>query len=150
MPQSLAKICIHLVFSTKHRDPCLPRELQNDLHAYMGGTLNGLGCAPIEINSEPDHVHALFLLGRTVALSELIGVLKKSSNDWLRGRAPKLDAFHWQAGYGVFSVSPAHVDALKQYITDQEKHHQRETFQDEFRRICRKYGVEIDERYVWD
>ena len=150
MPQSLAKIYIHLVFSTKHRDPCLPRELQNDLHAYMGGTLNGLGCAPIEINSEPDHVHALFLLGRTVALSELIRVLKKSSNDWLRGRAPKLDAFHWQAGYGAFSVSQSAADEVREYIRGQYEHHKTVSFQDEYRAFLRRYQVAFDEQYVWD
>ena len=69
MPQSLSKIYVHLVFSTKRRDPCVPREIQTDLHAYLGGTLHGLGCVPIEINSEPDHVHALFLLSRTSSLN---------------------------------------------------------------------------------
>jgi putative transposase len=150
MPQSLAKIYTHLIFSTKHRERCLFPEIQTDLHAYMGGTLNGLGCTPIEINSEPEHVHALFLLGRTAALSEIIGTLKKSSNDWLRAKDPKLSQFYWQAGYGAFSVSQSGVEQVRHYIRNQREHHQRSTFQDEFRAFLRRYEIEFDERYVWD
>ncbi|HJX28575.1 MAG TPA: transposase, partial [Thermoanaerobaculia bacterium] len=84
MAQSLSKIYVHLIFSTKDRERTLPAEIRPDLHAYMGGTLKGLGCLPIEINTEPDHLHALFLLARTEALSDVVGHLKKSSNDWLR------------------------------------------------------------------
>jgi hypothetical protein len=68
----------------------------------------------------------------------------------VKTESPELSDFHWQAGYGAFSISPSHVEALKQYIANQEQHHRRETFQDEFRRLCKKYGVPIDERYVWD
>ena len=86
MAQSLSKIYVHLIFSTKDRERTLPDEIRPDLHAYMGGTLKGLGCLPIEINTEPDPLHGLFLLARTEALSHVVGHLKKSSNDWLRGR----------------------------------------------------------------
>ena len=84
MAQSLSKIYVPLIFSTKNRERSLPDEIRPDLHAYMGGTLKGLGCLPIEINTEPDHLHGLFLLARTEALSDVVGHLKKSSNDWLR------------------------------------------------------------------
>ncbi|MGH7968707.1 MAG: IS200/IS605 family transposase [Limisphaerales bacterium] len=116
MPQSLAKIYIHLVFSTKNRERNLMDDIRADLHAYMGGTLKGLGCTPIEINSEPDHVHALFMLGRTMALSDVIGQLKTSSNDWLRGRDARFAQFYWQGGYGAFSVSQSSVEEVRQYI----------------------------------
>src|SRR5436853_2355450 len=99
MAQSLAKIYVHLIFSTKDRSRTLPDDVRPDLHAYMGGTLKGLGCSPIEINSEPDHLHALFLLARTEALSDVVGHLKKSSNDWLRSRGPQFERFFWQAGF---------------------------------------------------
>src|SRR5262245_44903339 len=100
MPQSLAKIYVHLIFSTKHRERVLPDDIRSDLHAYMGGTLNGLGCPPIEINSEPDHVHLLFLLTRTETLANVVGQLKKSANDWLRARGHRFAEFLWQGGYG--------------------------------------------------
>ena len=150
MPQSLAKLYVHLVFSTKNRDRCLTPDLRNDLHAYMGGTLNGLGCTAIEINSEPEHVHALFLLGRTVALSEMVGQFKTSSNEWLRTKHMRFAHFHWQNGYGAFSVSQSNVEGVRKYIRDQEEHHERISFQDEFRAFLRRYEVEYDERYVWD
>ena len=150
MPQSLAKIYLHLVFSTKNRECVLPDDLRADLHAYMGGTLNGLGCVPIEINSEPDHVHLLFVMTRTVSLSDVVGQLKKSANDWLRERGPAFVHFHWQSGYGAFSVSQSAVEEVRDYIRKQREHHQHISFQDELRALLRRYEVEYDERYVWD
>lgn len=150
MPQSLAKLYTHLVFSTKHREPCLADGIRADLHAYMGGTLQGLGCVPIEINSEPDHLHALFLLGRTIAVSDAIGSFKKSSNDWLRGRGDRFARFYWQAGYAAFSIGQSGVDDLRRYIRNQHEHHKKVSFQDEIRAFLRRCEVEYDEEYVWD
>jgi putative transposase len=150
MPQSLAKIYTHLVFSTKHRERWLTDDLRADLHAYLGGTLNGLGCIAIEINSEPEHVHALFLLGRTITLSDAIGQLKTRSNDWLRARDARFAQFYWQGGYGAFSISQSGVEELRRYIRNQREHHQKVSFQDEFRALLRRYEIEYDERYVWD
>ena len=89
-------------------------------------------------------------LGKTLDVSTLIRELKRDSSKWIKEQNPRLADFHWQNGYGAFSVSPSHVPALKQYIADQETHHRKESFQDEFRRLCKKYGAAIDERYVWD
>ena len=124
MPQSFAKIYIHLVFSTKHRERVLPDEIRPDLHAYMGGTLNGLGCSPIEINTEPDHAHLLFVMTRTETLSHVVGQVKKSANDWLRARDPQSANFYWQGGYGAFSVSQSAVEEVRQYIRNQRTHHE--------------------------
>ncbi len=110
MPQSLAKLYVHLVFSTKNRECILSDDIRRDLHAYMGGCLNGMKCVPIEINTEPDHAHVLFLLGRTASLSDVVGGLKKSATEWLRARSPQYAGFHWQAGYGAFSVSQSAVE----------------------------------------
>jgi len=150
MPQSLAKIYVHLVFSTKNRERVLPDDIRPDLHAYMGGILNGLGCSPIEINSEPDHAHLLFVLSRTESLSTVIGQLKKSANDWLRARGSAFSNFHWQGGYGAFSVSQSAVEEVREYIRKQRDHHQRLSFQEEFRAFLKRYEIEYDERYVWD
>jgi len=89
-------------------------------------------------------------LGKGRTISDLVRDTKRDSSKWIKNEQPQLADFHWQGGYGAFSISPAHVDALKQYIVGQEEHHRHETFQEEFRRLCRKYGVQIDERYVWD
>lgn len=150
MPQSLAKIHLHLVFSTKNRERILADEDRTDLHAYMGGILKGLGCMPIEINSEPDHVHVLFMLGRSVAVSEVVGGLKKSATDWLRARSPRYEGFHWQSGYGVFSVSRSAVETVRKYIRNQREHHRGKSFMDEYRTMLEKHEIEYDERYVWE
>jgi putative transposase len=150
MPQSLAKIYTHLIFSTKNRERVLPDEFRADLYAYMGGTLNGLGCSAIEINTEPDHAHLLFVMTRTETLSNVVGQVKKSANDWLRARGPQFANFYWQGGYGAFSVSQSAVEEVRGYIRNQREHHQRVSFQDEFRAFLKRYEIEFDERYVWD
>jgi putative transposase len=150
MSQALAKIYLHLIFSTKNRERTLPDNLRADLHSYLGGILNGLGCSPIEINTEPDHAHLLFVMTRTETISNVVGQLKKSSNDWLRNRDRQFRDFYWQGGYGVFSVSQSAVEEVRQYIRNQREHHQQVSFQDEFRTFLKRYEIEFDERYVWD
>ena len=83
-------------------------------------------------------------------MSDLVKGLKKESSKWIKGRASSLSDFYWQEGYGAFSVSPSHVEALQIYIAEQVEHHRKEDFKEEFRRLLKKYGVEYDERYVWD
>jgi REP element-mobilizing transposase RayT len=150
MPQSLARIYIHLIFSTKNRERCIPDDLRPDLHAYMGGILRDLESPAIEINTEPDHAHGLLLLARTVTVSDLVGQLKKASCLWLQSKRPALTNFHWQSGYGAFSVSQSNVEQVRDYIRKQREHHRVKSFQEEFRAFLTKYGIEYDERYVWD
>lgn len=150
MAQSLAKIYVHLVFSTKGRKPAIGRDLENELHAYMGGIVGQMGCLPVEINTEPDHAHLLFVLSRTAALSDIVGHIKTGSTHWLRQQRPTLRHFRWQNGYGAFSVSKSGVNRVREYIRTQEVHHRELSFQDEFRRFMKKHEMEYDERYVWD
>jgi putative transposase len=150
MSQSFAKVYVHLIFSTKNRERCIPSDVGVELHGYMGGILNGLGCAPIEINTEPDHAHLLFQMTRTETLNNVIGQLKKSSNDWLRNRNQQFSNFQWQGGYGAFSVSQSAVEEVRQYIRNQRQHHKKISFQDEFRAFLKRYEIEFDEKYVWD
>ena len=89
-------------------------------------------------------------MSKSLDVSTLIRELKRDFSKWINEENPNLADFHWQNGYGTFSVSPSHIEALIEYIANQIEHHHRETFQDEFRRLCKKYGIEIDERYVWD
>jgi putative transposase len=151
MPQSLVQIYVHLVFSTKHRQPSLrDRALRDRMHAYLAGICNNQDSPSLRVGGADDHVHILCRLSKTIDVSALIRELKRDSSKWIKDQDARRKDFHWQDGYGAFSVSPSHVDALTQYIATQEEHHRQESFQDEFRRLCRKYGVEIDERYVWD
>lgn len=150
MAQSLAKIYVHLIFSTKNREPTIPDHLRPTLHSYMGGILRDNECVPVEINTEPDHAHVLFILARTEALSDGVGHLKKGATNWLHEQAENLGGFYWQNGYGAFSVSQSGVDDVQTYIREQREHHRRLLFQEEFRGILKKYKIEFDERYVWE
>lgn len=151
MSQSLVQIHVHLVFSTKHRTPWLTeRDFRDRTHGYLVGICENQGSPSLKVGGVEDHVHILCRLSKTLDVSTLIRELKRDSSKWVKDQNPKLADFHWQQGYGAFSVSPSHVEALIEYIANQDEHHRRESFQDEFRRLCKKYGVEIDERYVWD
>ncbi len=151
MPQSLAKVYLHLVFSTKNRVPFLSDEkLRAETHAYLSGTCRNLDSPSLIIGGTADHVHVLCYLSRTRTISDLVRDLKRESSKWIKTKDPSLADFHWQEGYGVFSVSPSHLRRLRHYIANQEEHHRTESFQDEFRRLLKKYDVEYDERYVWD
>jgi putative transposase len=151
MPQSLVQIYVHIVFSTKDRMPFLKDTVFRErVHAYLAGICNKQDCPAMIVGGVADHVHLLCRLGKQIEVSSLIRDIKRGSSSWVKEEEPTRIAFYWQSGYGAFSVSPSHVDALKNYIRDQEEHHKTESFQDEFRRLCAKYGVPIDERYVWD
>ena len=151
MPQSLVQIYVHITFSTKHRKPFLKDNAFRDrTHRYLAGICKGLGCPALTVGGVEDHIHILCRLGKAIDVADLIRDLKRDSSKWVKGEQPRLADFYWQQGYGTFSISPSHVDALRRYIKNQEDHHHRETFQEEFQRVCKIYGLEIDERYVWD
>ena len=150
MPQSLANILIHLIFSTKERYPFLTPEIRPQLHAYAGTVLNGLDSPAIIINSVDDHVHALMRLSKNHAVCDVVQDLKTSTSKWLKRQSPDLAGFHWQNGYGAFSVSQSKVEAVKEYIAGQEAHHRRTTFEEEFRAFLKKHAIEFEEKHVWD
>jgi putative transposase len=148
MPQSLAKVYLHLVFSTKNRQPMLNEDIRGDLHKYLGGILRDISCQAIEINSEPDHVHILYLQSRTEAIGDVVANVKRGSSVWLKTKG--VGDFHWQAGYGIFSVSQSAVEDVRVYIRNQREHHRRMSFQDELRALLRRHEIEFDEKYLWD
>jgi REP element-mobilizing transposase RayT len=151
VPQSLAQIYVHIDFSTKNREPYLTdHAFRERTHAYLKGICENQDSPSLKVGGIDDHIHILCRLSKTLGVATLIRELKRDSSKWIKDENPRLADFYWQQGYGAFSVSPSHVPALLEYISNQENHHRRETFQDEFRRLCKKYGVEIDERYVWD
>jgi len=151
MSQSLAQVYLHIVFSTKLRKPFLQDdELRDRTHAYLVGACQNLESPSLIVGGVEDHIHILCRQSKNIALKTLIAELKRESSKWIKTQGPGLSNFYWQRGYGAFSISPSHVPALIQYIADQQEHHKSETFQEEFRRLCKKYGLDIDERYVWD
>ena len=150
MSQSLAKNLIHLVFSTKDRVPFIQDEFRADLHDYAGGILRDLDSPALLMNSVADHIHVLFNLHKTKALSDVIMELKRGTSIWVKDQKSRYGHFYWQAGYGAFSVSQSAVETVKEYIADQESHHSRRTFQDEFRLLLDRHEIPFDERYVWE
>jgi REP element-mobilizing transposase RayT len=150
MPQSLARLHVHLIFSTKHRERLITDRVRDSLHAYMATVLQNLGCAPVLINSVEDHVHILFELARTVSVSEAVEDVKKSSSKWIKTQGAELAGFAWQAGYGAFAVSESNVPTVRNYIAGQHEHHRKKSFQEEYRAFLEKHCVAFDERYVWD
>jgi REP element-mobilizing transposase RayT len=150
MPQSLANLYIHLIFSTKERVSCLSPSVRPDLHAYMATVLVNLNSPAVLINSVADHVHLLFNMGRTVTLAQVVEDVKKSSSKWIKTQDAALAGFAWQAGYGAFSVSESNVPKVANYIRDQEEHHRVKTFQEEYLEFLAKHKIQFDERYVWD
>ena len=151
MPQSLVQIYVHIVYSTKHRQPFLIDVAFRDrIHAYLAGICKNLDSPALLVGGVEDHVHLLCRLSKSIAMADLIRDLKRDSSKWIKTEQPPLGDFHWQKGYGAFSISPGHVEPLKTYIANQVEHHRSVSFQDEFRELCKKYEIEIDERYVWD
>jgi putative transposase len=151
MPQSLAKVLLHIVFSTKNRTPLLrDPSIRAELHAYMAGVLQSIDCPAIIVGGVEDHVHILCLLSRTRTIAQLIEEAKTATSKWVKTKGVAYQDFHWQSGYGAFSVSESKMHDVRRYIEKQEEHHHKMTFQDEFRELCRRHNVAIDERYVWD
>jgi REP element-mobilizing transposase RayT len=150
MGQSLVQIYLHLVYSTKNRLPFLKSaDDRTRLYAYLAGIHKNHDSPALIIGGVDDHVHVLCRFGKTKDVSDLIRETKKESSSWIKAELSIPD-FHWQGGYGAFSISPTHVPALTKYIETQEEHHRKVTFKDEFRKLCKKYSLDIDERYVWD
>ena len=150
MSQSLANIVVHLVFSTKDRRPLLRDEERGQLHAYITGILKNLDSSLIEINSMRDHVHVLFAQSKNHAPAKIVEQVKSSSSIWIKKQHAWYEDFAWQGGYGEFSVSPMHVESVREYIRSQPEHHKQEDFQTEYRRFCDKNARPLDERYAWD
>src|SRR5262245_44221993 len=148
MSQSLARVLVHLVFSTKNRQPFLRPEVRDRTFEYLGGILNALDCPVVKVGGVADHVHLLFVLGRTVAISTAVEEVKKEPSKWAKTHVDR--GFYWQNGYGIFSVSPSQTPMVVTYIANQDRHHKERTYQDELRELLEKHGVKWDERYVWD
>lgn len=150
MPQSLSRILIHLVFSTKNREPVITSAIRTELHPYLAVTLDCIDCPSLRVGGVADHVHLLFGLSRTRTVAEVVETVKISSSKWMKAKGLQFKNFHWQSGYAAFSIGQSDADAAVNYVTNQEQHHQKMTFQDEYRKLLEKYRVVFDEKYVWD
>lgn len=150
MGQSLVKNYIHIVFSTKYREPLIRPPYELDLHSYIATTCNKLESTAIIVGGYTDHIHILCMLSKKVALMTLLQKIKASSSKWMKTNDDSLDNFFWQDGYGAFSVSLNDVDMVTNYIKKQHSHHEKHSYKDEFRHLLAEHKVDYDERYVWD
>jgi REP element-mobilizing transposase RayT len=151
MPHALAEIYVHIVFSTRDRVPFLSdRGLRTEMHGYLAGACRNQKCPALIVGGVEDHVHILCRFGRTLTVANLLKGLKQESSKWIKTKDESLRDFYWQEGYGAFSTIPDRLSALRRYIAEQEEHHKKESFKNEYRRLLKAYNVEYDERYVWD
>ena len=151
MAQSLARLWTHLIFSTRDRFPFLTDEcIRRDMHAYLATMLRKYKCETLIVGGVADHTHSLFALSRIYPIEKVVKEMKRTSSGWVKGTSPKLANFHWQAGYAAFAISQSNLKAVVAYIENQEEHHKRVTFKDEYRAFLKAYEIEYDERYVWD
>jgi len=149
MPQSLVKVLIHVVFSTKNRTDLILPEIEAHLFRYMHGIIDNNGSKLILANGTTDHIHLLISLGRMIQISTLIGDIKRDSSSWVKQNGGS-SRFYWQEGYGAFSIGQSQVGTVMSYIDAQKEHHKNQDFQSEFRSLLKRYQVDYDERYVWD
>lgn len=140
----------HIIFSTKDRVPTLDAEMKPRLFAYMGGIIRELGGVALSINGPADHVHILASQSASVALSDFAGKVKANSSGWVHKTFPSQREFKWQSGYGAFSVSASQREAVLEYIANQEEHHRKVSFKEEFVGFLKRHGVAYDERYIFD
>ena len=150
MAQSLSKIFIHLTFSTKHHQPLIDPELEQELFPYMAKIFRENDSPSLAINGTRDHIHILFLLSKKIPLCDVIEEVKKSSSKWAKTKGIRYRNFYWQNGYGAFSIGQSNVEAVKNYIARQKIHHQKKSLKEEFLQLLKKYKIEYDERYLWD
>lgn len=150
MGQSLVNNYLHIVFSTKYRQPLIDKSVEAELHAYLGGICNRLECPAIIVGGYTDHIHILCRLSQKVKLMKLLEEVKSHSSKWIKTKGQAYQNFYWQDGYGAFSVQPSEIERVIKYIANQRAHHDKKTFQNEFRNILETNNAEYDERYVWD
>ena len=150
MAQSLSKVYLHIVFSTKKRFPFIKPEIEDELYAYMGGTIKKLGGIPFIINGMGDHIHIFSTLPRTIALSKFLEEIKRNSSKWIKTKGREYQNFAWQGGYAAFSVSDSVKDTVVQYIQNQKEHHRSLSFKEEVIKFLKKYDLDYDEKYLWE
>jgi REP element-mobilizing transposase RayT len=149
MAQTLTRLLVHAIFSTKNRANLIKPEIEPELYAYMGGICRNAGSPLLAAGGTANHVHLLISLAKTQCVGELMMAVKKDSSKWIKTKAAYFTGFQWQEGYGAFTIGESQVDDLKVYISRQKEHHRSISFEEEYLTFLRKYNVPYDERYLW-
>ena len=150
MGQSLVQNYLHIIWSTKNREPLTIPGIEESLHAYLAGICSQQDSPAFKVGGYNNHIHILCLLSKNIPVSKLMENIKRGSSKWVKTKGSQFSNFYWQDGYGAFSVSPSILDRVVAYIENQHEHHKNKTFKDEFRLFLQKYKIDYDERYVWD
>lgn len=150
MAQTLVSLLVHIVFSTRNREDFITPEIEPQLYAYLGGIAKHHGARLLSAGGTANHVHLLLSQSKNMALSDFMEELKKSSSVWIKTQGDQFARFHWQEGYGAFSIGESQVPAVKTYLARQKEHHQKKSFQAEFVAFLEKYGIEYNEKYLWN
>lgn len=150
MAQTLVSLLVHIIFSTKHRTDFITPEIEPHLYAYLGGVAKHHQSRLLMAGGTMNHVHLLVSQSKNIALSDLLEEIKKSSSRWIKTQGASLTDFHWQDGYAAFSIGASQIPTVKAYLARQKQHHQRRTFQEELREFLEKYGIEYNEKYLWE
>lgn len=150
MAQTLVKIYVHVVFSTKNRNDLISAEIEKELFAYIGGILRKHQTVLLAANGTANHVHLLISLSKNIALSDLLRELKKASSFWVKTKDAEFKNFQWQSGFGAFSIGQSQIETVKNYIAKQKDHHKIELFENEYRKFLQKYEIDFDENYFLD
>jgi putative transposase len=150
MAQTLVSLSVHVIFSTRNREPFITPEIEPELFAYIGGILKNHESRLLDAGGTADHLHLLFSQSKNLALSVLMKDVKKDSSSWIKTKGRQFRNFHWQDGYGAFSIGMPEIPRLKKYIASQKEHHRKRTFQEELVEFLNEYGIDYDERYLWN
>ena len=148
MANTYTSLHCHIVFSTKRRKPCLDDDIRRRVWEYLGGIARQNGMKPHQIGGTNDHVHIVMGLPPTIAISKTVQLLKGRCSKWIHETFPSLRDFNWQDGYGAFSVSKSQLSVVIRYVATQQEHHQQLSFQEEFRQLLERHGIQYDERYL--
>ena len=148
MSHTAGNVVLHLIFSTKDRQPLITPEVRNDLFAYLGGIIRELKGTALIVNGTSDHVNMLVRIRPVHAVAQIARLVKANSSKWMHEKWNV--RFAWQTGYGAFSVSESNVSVVSRYIAEQEEHHRKHTFQEEYVAFLKKNNISFDERYIWE
>ena len=147
---NFTNLLFHVIYSTKYRKPTIRPDWQDELYGYIGGITRDQKGTLLKIGGVDDHVHLLVKLSPTIAISDVLRMIKSNSSKWINERPNVSRKFEWQTGYAAFSVSESQMLSVADYITNQAEHHRKKTFEEEFLAILKKHNIEFDMRYVFE
>lgn len=149
MSQSLSKLYVHATFHVKNTSVPIRRQDLDSLFAYIAQVLKSLDCHPIQVGGVGDHVHILSTMSKNLSLSKMMEEVKRHSSRWLKSKDSYYNRFGWQGGYGGFSVSQSVIERTANYIKNQERHHKKRDFKEEYLCFLKEYGVDYNENYLF-